>query len=230
MHTTLNLVFKILKWPVAVIAVIGLPGMFKACCARLMASFDAQYLPFWLGVGGMLLLWSLLLRKARWARFITTIEHEALHAIVGFISFIPIRELKVNEDGSGHVIFTPPTNWLMLLAPYFVPLTLAIYAALVFALKLDPVVQSIVLGAIFGLEWAGNVREIHPKQTDFRQAGWVFTVLFLPSAILLSYGSAITILLEGGVGPGWTFAKAGVAGMWNDTLDLAIAGINLIKP
>ena len=230
MHTTLNLVFKILKWPVAIIAVIGLPGMFKTCCARLMASFDAQYLPFWLGVGGMLLLWSLLLRKARWARFITTIEHEALHAIVGFISFIPIRELKVNEDGSGHVIFTPPTNWLMLLAPYFVPLTLAIYAALVFALNLDPVVQSIVLGAIFGLEWAGNVREIHPKQTDFRQAGWVFTVLFLPSAILLSYGSAITILLEGGVGPGWTFAKAGVAGMWNDTLDLAIAGINLIKP
>ena len=229
MHTTLNLVFKILKWPVAIIAVIGLPGMFKTCCARLMASFDAQYLPFWLGVGGMLLLWSLLLRKARWARFITTIEHEALHAIVGFISFIPIRELKVNEDGSGHVIFTPPTNWLMLLAPYFVPLTLAIYAALVFALNLDPVVQSIVLGAIFGLEWAGNVREIHPKQTDFRQAGWVFTVLFLPSAILLSYGSAITILLEGGVGPGWTFAKAGVAGMWNDTLDLAIAGINLIK-
>lgn len=229
MHTTLNLVFKILKWPVAIIAVIGLPGMFKTCCARLMASFDAQYLPFWLGVGGMLLLWSLLLRKARWARFITTIEHEALHAIVGFISFIPIRELKVNEDGSGHVIFTPPTNWLMLLAPYFVPLTLAIYAALVFALKLDPVVQSIVLGAIFGLEWVGNVREIHPKQTDFRQAGWVFTVLFLPSAILLSYGSAITILLEGGVGPGWTFAKAGVAGMWNDTLDLAIAGINLIK-
>jgi hypothetical protein len=229
MHTTLNLVFKILKWPVAIIAVIGLPGMFKTCCARLMASFDAQYLPFWLGVGGMLLLWSLLLRKARWARFITTIEHEALHAIVGFISFIPIRELKVNEDGSGHVIFTPPSNWLMLLAPYFVPLTLAIYAALVFALKLDPVVQSIVLGAIFGLEWAGNVREIHPKQTDFRQAGWVFTVLFLPSAILLSYGSAITILLEGGVGPGWTFAKAGVAGMWNDTLDLAIAGINLIK-
>jgi len=203
--------------------------MARAWGARLLASLDPEYVPFWLGLGGMLLLWGLLLRKAKWARFLTTIEHEALHAILGFISFIPIRELKVNEDGSGHVIFTPPTNWLMLLAPYFVPLTLAIYAALVFALKLDPLIQSVVLGAIFGLEWAGNFREIHPKQTDFRQAGWVFTVLFLPSAILLSYGSAITILLEGGVGPGWTFAKAGVEGMWNDTLDLVIAGINLIK-
>jgi hypothetical protein len=229
MHTTLHLVFKILKWPIAIMALIGLPGIFQSCCTRLLASINSEYLPFWSGVGGMLLLWSLLLRKARWARFITTIEHEALHAIVGFISFIPIRELKVNEDGSGHVIFTPPTNWLMLLAPYFVPLTLAIYAALVFALELEPLLQSVVLGAIFGLEWAGNVREIHPKQTDFRQAGWVFSVLFLPSAILLSYGSAITILLEGGVGPGWTFAKAGVAGMWNDTLNLAIAGIDLFK-
>lgn len=229
MHATLHLVFKILKWPVAVIALIGLPGMAQACGARILASFDPEYLPFWLGLGGMLLLWALLLRKAKWARFITTIEHEALHAIVGFITFIPIRELKVNEDGSGHVIFTPPTNWLMLLAPYFVPLTLAIYAALVFALKLDPLVQSVILGAIFGLEWAGNFREIHPKQTDFRQAGWVFTVLFLPSAVLLSYGSAITILLEGGVGPGWAFAKAGIAGMWKDSLDLVIAGVNLVK-
>lgn len=229
MHAILHFVFKVLKWPVALVAVMGLPGMAQACWARILDSLKEAYLPFWMGVGIMLLMWGLLLRKAKWARFITTIEHEALHAIIGFISFIPIRELKVNEDGSGHVIFTPPTNWLMLLAPYFIPLTLAIYAALVFALKLDPFAQSVVLGAIFGLEWAGNLREIHPKQTDFSQAGWVFTVLFLPSAILLSYGSAITILLEGGVGPGWAFAKAGMIGMWNDTLNGIIAGINLIK-
>ena len=229
MHATLHLVFKILKWPVALITLVGLPGMAVACWSRLLASFSETYLPFWIGVGGMLLLWGLLLRKAKWARFLTTIEHEALHAIIGFISFIPIRELKVNEDGSGHVVFTPPTNWLMLLAPYFIPLTLAIYAAIVFALELDPGIEAAVLGAIFGLEWAGNVREIHPNQTDFRQAGWVFTLLFLPSAILLSYGTAITMLLEGGVGPGWAFAKAGMAGMWNDTLSLIMKGIDTLK-
>ena len=229
MHATLHLVFKIFKWPVALIALVGLPGMAMACWNRLSASFSEAYLPFWIGVGGMLLLWGLLLRKAKWARFLTTIEHEALHAIIGFISFVPIRELKVNEDGSGHVVFTPPTNWLMLLAPYFIPLTLAIYAAIVFALELDPGIEAAVLGAIFGLEWAGNVREIHPNQTDFRQAGLVFTLLFLPSAILLSYGTAITMLLEGGVGPGWTFAKAGMAGMWNDTLSLIMKGIETLK-
>jgi len=229
MHATLHLVFKIFKWPVALIALVGLPGMAVACWNRLSASFSEAYLPFWIGVGGMLLLWGLLLRKAKWARFLTTIEHEALHAIIGFISFVPIRELKVNEDGSGHVVFTPPTNWLMLLAPYFIPLTLAIYAAIVFALELDPGIEAAVLGAIFGLEWAGNVREIHPNQTDFRQAGLVFTLLFLPSAILLSYGTAITMLLEGGVGPGWTFAKAGMAGMWNDTLSLIMKGIETLK-
>lgn len=229
MHATLHLVFKILKWPVALIALVGLPGIAVACWNRLSASFSEAYLPFWVGVGAMLVLWGLLLRKAKWARFLTTIEHEALHAIVGFISFIPIRELKVNEDGSGHVVFTPPTNWLMLLAPYFIPLTLAIYAAIVFALELDPGIEAAVLGAIFGLEWVGNVREIHPNQTDFRQAGWVFTLLFLPSAILLSYGTAITMLLEGGVGPGWAFAKAGMAGMWNDTLSLIMKGIETLK-
>ena len=203
--------------------------MAVTCWNRLNASFSEAYLPFWIGVGGMLVLWGLLLRKAKWARFLTTVEHEALHAIIGFICFIPIRELKVNEDGSGHVVFTPPTNWLMLLAPYFIPLTLAIYAALVFALELHPSIEAAVLGAIFGLEWAGNVREIHPNQTDFRQAGRLFTLLFLPSAILLSYGTAITMLLEGGVGPGWAFAKAGMAGMWNDTLSLIMKGIETLK-
>jgi len=229
MHSFLHLLFNIVKWPIALIAVLGLPGIAQACWTRLSASITAEYLPFWIGVGSMLLLWGLLLRKAKWARFITTIEHEALHAIVGFISFIPIRELKVKEDGSGHVIFTPPANWLMLLAPYFIPLTLAIYAALVFALNLDPYSEALILGAIFGLEWTGNVREIHPKQTDFRQAGWIFTVLFLPSAILLSYGTAITILLEGGVGPGWAFAKAGVGAMWNHTIDLITLGLQMLK-
>ena len=50
MHTTLHLVFKILKWPVAL---IGLPGMAVACWHRLSASFSGAYLPFSVGVGGM---------------------------------------------------------------------------------------------------------------------------------------------------------------------------------
>ena len=39
MHATLHLVFKILKWPVALIALVGLPGMAVACWNRLSASF-----------------------------------------------------------------------------------------------------------------------------------------------------------------------------------------------
>ena len=106
----------------------------------------------------------------------------------------------------------------MLLAPYFIPLTLFLYAAIVLALDLRPAVEAPILGAIFGLEWAGNLREIHPNQTDFKQAHWGFTVLFLPSAILLSYGSVLALLLEGDVNAGWSFAQHGLWTLWNDTL------------
>ena len=229
MQALLNLVFKILKWPVALVALLGLPGIAVECWHQVSGAFSAEHWPFWAGVSGVALLWMVWLRKARWARFLTTMEHEALHALIGFLSFIPIRELKVNEDGSGHVVFSPPTHWLMMLAPYFVPLTLAIYAAIVFALELDPGIEAAVLGAIFGLEWAGNLREIHPNQTDFRQAGWTFTLLFLPSAILLSYGTAITMLLEGGVAPGWSFAKSGATGMVQDSWTWLELGIQQLR-
>ena len=105
----------------------------------------------------------------------------------------------------------------------------ALYAAIVFALELDPGIEAAVLGAIFGLEWAGNLREIHPNQTDFRQAGWTFTLLFLPSAILLSYGTAITMLLGGGVAPGWSFAKSGATGMLQDSWTCLELGIQQLR-
>ncbi len=82
--------------------------------------------PFWAGFAGILILWALWWRHIRWARFITTIEHESLHAIVGMLTLIPVRELKVREDGSGHVLFEPPGHWLLYLAPYFIPLLLLI--------------------------------------------------------------------------------------------------------
>lgn len=220
--------FQIVKWPVALISIIGFPGMASMTWKQLTSSFNQNELPFWIGLILILILWQWRLRNMRWTRFFTTMEHEALHAIIGFLSFVPIKQMQVREDGSGHVTFTPPANWLMLLAPYFIPLTLCIYAAIIFALNLDPVLQKGIMGMIFGLEWAGNIKEIHPKQTDFRQAGILFSILFLPSAILMSYGTALTIMLAGDVHAGWLFAQHNAMCMWNDTISAISTVIDMM--
>ena len=93
------------------------------------------------------------------------------------LSLIPVRELKVREDGSGHVLFEPPGHWLLYLSPYFIPLLLLIEVGLIGLMGLPDDAERALLGALLGLSLVGHLRQIHPRQTDFRQAGWVFTTI-----------------------------------------------------
>lgn len=53
-------------------------------------------------------------------------------------------------------------------------------------------------GAVLGLSLLGHLRQIHPRQTDFKHAGILFSIAFLPTAFLLAYGVAFIILVGGG--------------------------------
>ena len=66
--------FQIVKWPVALISIIGLPGIALSTWRQLIASINQDELPFWIGLVLILILWWWQLRKARWARFLTTME------------------------------------------------------------------------------------------------------------------------------------------------------------
>lgn len=199
MRTAIRQVLDVLRWPLGVFALAGLPSAVRQGQAAILPLLHADFLPFWVGTALVLLFWFLRWQRARWARFITTIEHESLHALVGMITLIPVRELKVREDGSGHVLFEPPGHWLLYLAPYFIPLLLLIEVGLVKLIGAGPRIEMGLLGALLGLELLGHLRQLHPRQTDFRMAGRVFTVAFLPSAFLLAYAAALTAMTQGGL-------------------------------
>lgn len=218
-HAIYNLM-RVLKWPVATVCLIGIPSGAMHCWNTIRKTLTDAYVPFWFGIAIMTVLWLVWIRKTKWAQFLSTMEHEAVHAIVGLISFIPIKELKVNANGSGHVKFSPPTHWLMLLAPYFIPISLIVYTAILLTLHLPLAWRAGLMGAIFGFEGAGKLRAIHPRQTDFKEAGYVFTILFLPFAILLCYGSVFSVVAEGALEPGWHFATIMVTSAWHDTARL----------
>ncbi len=153
---------------------IGLPAALRVIWAEIEPLIHSQQWPFWLGFAGILALWAAWWRHTRWARFITTIEHESLHAIVGMLSLIPVRELKVREDGSGHVLFEPPGHWLLYLSPYFIPLLLLIEVGLIGLMGLPDDAERALLGALLGLSWwATCAKSTLGKQTFARQAGYL---------------------------------------------------------
>lgn len=165
----------------------------------------------------VVILWFWRWRHARWGRFITTIEHESLHALVGMLTLIPVRELKVREDGSGHVLFEPPGHWLLYLAPYFIPLLLLIEVGLIGLFKLPYALEEAALGGVLALTLMAHIRQIHPRQTDFRQAGILFTSTFLPTAFLLCYGAAFSLMNQEGPGGVMAMVQEWAQMTWNDT-------------
>lgn len=217
MRSFIRQTLKFLRWPLGVIAVLGLPAAIRTASHGMVPLFNADHLPFWCGCMLIFGLWVWRWRHARWGRFLTTIEHESLHAIVGMLTLIPVRELKVREDGSGHVLFEPPGHWLLYLAPYFMPLLLLIEVGLVRLLALPDNIEDAVLGAILALSLLGHLQQFHPRQTDFRHAGIVFTIAFLPTAFLMGYGAAFTMLRGGNPAALWDLFSTWGAQTWADT-------------
>lgn len=216
MRKGIRLTLDLLRWPIGVAAFAGLPAAVRGLMA-LGQSLDIDtWWPLWAAIIITVALWFSWWRHARWGRFITTIEHEALHAIVAMLTLIPVREMKVREDGSGHVLFQPPGHWLLFLAPYFIPMLLLAEIALVRMLGLPSMWEMALFGLLLGVSLAGHLRQLHPRQTDFRMAGRVFTIAFLPTAFLLGYGIALSFIAGSGLGAPAGFLEAWALDGWQD--------------
>ena len=121
-----------------------------------------------------------------------TLEHELTHMLFALLTFHPPVSLDVNQNKGGYFAFKGKGNWLIAIAPYFFPtfgfvVMLASIAYIVMGEKIPDMYWS-VLGVMVGYHLASTILEIHPKQTDFKVAGYLFTLLFLPGANLIIYG------------------------------------------
>ena len=206
----IRLTLGLLRWPIGVVAFAGLPAAVRGLMA-LGQSLDIDVVPLDCHHrhGGPVVQ---LVAPRAMGRFITTIEHEALHAIVAMLTLIPV-EMKVREDGSGHPLFQPPGHWLLFLAPYFIPMLLLAEIALVRMLGLPSMWEMALFGLLLGVSLAGHLRQLHPRQTDFRMAGRVFTIAFLPTAFLLGYGIALSFI----AGSDWALPPgSSKRGPWTD--------------
>ena len=189
--SALDRILAVLKWPVAITGVVFLPGLFTALVevVRVIVREPEPCLAFLAGAGGCAAAWYVLLRRRSLGGFIVVLEHEFTHAIFAWLTFHRVVGFRASLRRGGHVRFLGRGNWLISIAPYFVP-TLSIVAIAVLQWLPDRLwaYGSAALGATFAYHLLSTWSETHRHQSDLREVGLVFSVVFLIAANALVYG------------------------------------------
>lgn len=187
------------KWPVAFAAlVLFVPSV--------LASFDlvvncvrnpGTILPFTGGAGLYLLIWFWTIRRWR-TTLLSTFEHEFTHALFAILTLHRVTELKATWRSGGHVRIIGRGNWLITVSPYFFPTVCFILIPLFRLLTIVPAnIADGIVGAAFTYHITSTMRETHGGQTDLKLVGYLFSTMFLPTAILISHGTVLAFAWGG---------------------------------
>jgi len=188
----LDRLLAILKWPIAIVALVLAPGLVYALyfVVRGVASNPESCLPFLVGAGLYSLFW-LTLKKHR-IGFWATLEHELTHALFAWATFHRVVGFSATMRSGGHIRYTVRGNWLIAIAPYFFPtLSLLAIVVLTFAPKHHMAVGGFVLGVTVAYHGFSTWSETHRHQTDLRECGWLFSTVFLIAANAFVFGLLI---------------------------------------
>lgn len=196
-----NLLFW-LKWPLALGALVCLPGLLSAWSHQILGADQINgLLPVFAGVLGYGLLWGMVFRRRQAGSFLPTFFHELSHGFMALLTFHRVGGLRASWSNGGRVTIYGGTNWLILVAPYFFPLV-PILGATCVLLGPEEWNQASLCG--FGVTVSfycfALASDIHSKQTDLQAVGFPFAWFFLPSANLLALGSVIATTVGGTAG------------------------------
>ncbi|MBA3538314.1 MAG: M50 family metallopeptidase, partial [Deltaproteobacteria bacterium] len=182
-----------LKWPLAFISLIFLPGVIYALTFVIedLAHRPRSILPLLAGAGAFLLVWLAVLRPHRSRHHLVTIEHEFTHALFAWLTLHRVTGLRAALAGGGHIGYEGRGNWLIAIAPFVVP----VFALCILVLSIW-VDSSRVISALLGLTLAWNVvanwSATHRHHGDHREAGGIFAFLFVTCSNVLVLGLALT--------------------------------------
>lgn len=128
-------------------------------------------------------------------QYLTTLEHECTHALVGLLfGKIPVS-MRVSAWEGGEVHLRGGSNIWISLAPYFVPTLsfLIILIGLILGILNSNYFYGI-LGWTISFHLITNWQETSFRQPDLQKAGYVTSVLVLPIANLLTYGAIFSLV------------------------------------
>ena len=185
----IDIAFAIIKWPVALIAVIILPwaasGFWDAFSKLTQNGIGPN--DFLMGAIVYFVAWFFIFRSRLVGSYLSTLEHELTHAIFAVLTLHRVKGLKITGYSGGHITYSGGMgNWLITISPYFVP-TLA-FLLLPIHVWVGPIpLFEFILGVTTSYHITSTYLETHEAQTDLQKTGKFFAWCFLPSANLLSY-------------------------------------------
>jgi hypothetical protein len=213
----LDRLLGLLKWPIAIVALVLAPGLVYALyfVVRDVAHAPHSCLPCVVGAIAYSLLW-IALAKRRMG-FWSTLEHEFTHALFAWATFHRVVGFAATMRSGGHIRYTGKGNWLIAIAPYFFPtLSLIAIAILTWVPGRHLEVGGFVLGATVAYHVWSTWSETHRHQSDLREVGWLFSTVFLVAAnafvlgVLVAYACgqrSLTAHLEHVRGPSAAFFR-----------------------
>lgn len=184
MSRLMDLLLGLLKWPVAILALLSLPALVQA-----LQYFNWGQVKFLAFGGGMFAYLAIkIMASARSNVSMQILAHEFTHIFFAFLTFHRVVHIHLNPDESGGAMgFKGKGNWLITISPYFFPLFLffLMMFATFFAGKIP---DSLWVNGLFGYFFAYHIESIaiqlHGQQPDFKEVGFLFCWLFLPGANL----------------------------------------------
>ncbi len=202
----------LLKWPVAVAAVLFTPALGLALLdvLRAVAHAPRHAMPFLTGAAGYLVAWYLVFRRRAVGSLFSTAEHELTHALFAWATFHKVVQFRATWSRGGHIQYLGLGNWLITIAPYFFP-TLSVFALIVLAFlpRESAWWGSAALGFTVAYHLTSTWRETHHQQPDLAKVGFPFAVCFLPASNGLVYGVLLSFAASGGTGVATFFDRVG---------------------
>ena len=187
-----------LKWPVAIACAALLPVVAMGAWNAFGDIGDLNVVwPFSSGAVGYAILWYLFFRRPGFGSLVSTFEHELTHAIFAWLTLHRVIGLKATWKSGGAVRFHGKGNWLITIAPYWFP-TASVIAAVVLALVPSSarLWTLVALGVTVGYHITSTFHETHREQTDLQRVGFVFALLFLPTANIVAYSLLVLAVAE----------------------------------
>lgn len=180
------------KWPITAFLLASLwhlPAQLWVSVQRLLTRHQQglTYLIAGLVIYGVVTFLLLKIRHkgAQTLSVLMVLEHEIAHAVVGVMTGNHIHAINAHASEGGRVTLEGQPNWLLTLAPYFVPLPLLVawpLIALTIPSARDPIL--FVTGILLAFHMHSTARETQLQQPDLVKVGRFFACVFLPLAHL----------------------------------------------
>jgi hypothetical protein len=192
----------LIKWPLALLSFSFLPASALALWYELTLLIHKPSLIKYilLGFGSYMLVWFFFIRKTN-ISILSTFEHEITHCIFAWLTFNRVIGLTATLRSGGHMKYEGHANWLLSISPYFFP-TLTFLSLLILGISgySENYISLIVVGSTLAYHVTSTLQETHHAQTDLQEVGFVFSILFLPTANLICYAVVFAVLIEGWAG------------------------------